>query len=103
MGRSRDRSHPGAAALRPSLAPERYAGTYADSAFGTVEVTLAGAALRARFEKADLGELDHAQHDVLRSRPVAGVGAVTLTFVPDGMGGISPVRMRGVSFARARR
>lgn len=49
-------------------------------------MTLAGAALRARFEKADLGELDHAQHDVFRSRPVAGVGAVTLTLVPDGMG-----------------
>ena len=66
--------------------PERYAGTYADSAFGTVDVTLTGAAFRARFEKADVGKLDHAQHNVFCSRPVAGVGAVTLTLVPDGMG-----------------
>ena len=88
---------------RPSLALERYAGTYSDSAFGTVQVTVAGAALRARYDKADLRELEHWQHDVFRSRPSLGDDAFVLTFVPDGNGSIGAVRMRGVSFARARR
>lgn len=46
-----------AAGTHPSLPLERYAGRYADSTYGIVTVELAGGALRARFENADLGVL----------------------------------------------
>jgi CubicO group peptidase (beta-lactamase class C family) len=88
---------------KPSLPLDRYVGTYSDSAFGTIEVTLAEGALRARFDKADLGTLDHWQYDVFRSRPTAGEGAVTLTFVPDGTGAVASVRTVGVTFQKARK
>ncbi len=87
---------------RPSLALERYAGTYADSAYGNIEVTLADGVLRARFEKADLGPLEHWQYESFRSRPKLGDDPITLTFTPDGAGGVSAVRTYGVSFARTR-
>ncbi len=88
---------------RPSLELERYAGTYADSAFGTIEVSLGGGVLRARFEKADLGELDHAQYDVFRTRATPNATSVALTFDPDGAGTIAAVRLRGATFVRVRR
>jgi CubicO group peptidase (beta-lactamase class C family) len=87
---------------RPSLALERYAGTYADSAYGTIEVTLADNALRARFEKAQLGPLEHWQYDTFRSRS-ANDDPRTLVFVPDGAGGIASVRAYGATFVKARR
>jgi len=88
---------------QPSLPLARYAGTYADSAYGTVLVTLAGTMLHARFGNADLGDLEHWQHEVFRGQPSSGETRATLTFVPDGGGGVSAVRVRGASFARARR
>lgn len=87
---------------RPSLPLDRYVGTYADSAFGAIEVTLANGALRARYEKADLGTLEHTQYDTFRSRPSAGERGATLTFVPDGAGAVSGVRTYGVTFQKAR-
>jgi CubicO group peptidase (beta-lactamase class C family) len=92
-----------ATGTRPSLALEKYAGTYADSAYGNIDVTVADGALRARFEKADLGSLEHWQYESFRSRPKLGDDALTLTFVPDGVGGVSGVRTYGITFARVRR
>jgi CubicO group peptidase (beta-lactamase class C family) len=93
-----------ATGTHPSLALERYVGTYADSAYGNIQVTMAGNALHATFEKADLGDLQHWEYDVFRSTPAIKTDSpLTLTFVPDGSGGISAVRTFGVSFVRARR
>ena len=92
-----------AAATNPSLPLERYAGTYSDSAYGAIEVTLAGGALHARFEKADVGTLQHVDNDLFRGQPAKGDETpITLTFVPDGTGGVSGVRTFGVTFARKR-
>jgi CubicO group peptidase (beta-lactamase class C family) len=91
------------AGTHPTYALDKYAGTYVDSAYGTIEVALAGGALRAHWDKADLGPLDHWEYDVFRSRPTgAGGSAMTLTFIPDGAGGISAVRAFGNSFIRSR-
>jgi hypothetical protein len=87
---------------RPSLSLERYAGVYTDSAYGVIEVTQADGALRARWEKAQLGPLEHWQYETFRSRPANG-DPRTLTFVPDGAGGIASVRVFGTTFVRARR
>ena len=89
--------------IRMSLPIERYVGTYSDSAYGVIEVTLANGALRAQFEKADLGVLDHWEHDAFRNRPAPSDDATTLTFVPTGTGAVSGVRTYGITFVRARR
>jgi CubicO group peptidase (beta-lactamase class C family) len=86
---------------RPSLALERYAGTYADSAYGVIEVTHTDGALRARWEKAQLGALEHWQYETFRGR--RSDAPMMLTFVPDGTGGISGVRAFGTTFVRGRR
>lgn len=91
-----------ATGTRPSLPIERYAGTYTDSAYGTIEVTLVNGALRARLEKADLGMLDHWEHDAFRSRSALNTDPATLVFVPTGTGAVSGVRAYGITFVRAR-
>lgn len=94
---------PRATDSRPSLPLDRYVGTYADSAFGTIDVALANGTLRARYEKADLGALEHVQYDTFRSHPASGERGATLTFVPDGAGAVGSVRAYGVTFQRARK
>ena len=84
----------------PALPLEKYAGSYVDSTYGTIAVTLTNAVLHARLAKADLGDLDHVDYDTFRSRETATEGAVTLAFVPDGRGNITSVRMLGVTFTR---
>jgi CubicO group peptidase (beta-lactamase class C family) len=88
---------------KPSLALDRYAGIYSDSAYGDINVTLADGVLRARFEKADLGPLEHWQYDTFRSKPASGESGTQLTFVPDGSGAIASVRAYGTSFVRVRK
>jgi hypothetical protein len=47
--------------------------------------------------------LDHTDHEVFRSRPRNDADdQATLTFVPDGVGGVSAVRAYGISFSRVR-
>jgi CubicO group peptidase (beta-lactamase class C family) len=90
-----------AGSVQPSLPLERYAGTYTDSAYGTVHVTLTNGALHARFVNFDIGELEHSRYDTFRSRvddPLEGF--TELTFVPDGAGHVSAVRAFGVEFHR---
>jgi CubicO group peptidase (beta-lactamase class C family) len=91
------------AGTRPSYPLERYAGTYMDSTYGPIEVTLADGALRARWGKANLGALDQWEYDAFRSRPTTPTDPpTTLTFTPDGSGNIVAVRAFGISFARTR-
>jgi CubicO group peptidase (beta-lactamase class C family) len=85
---------------RASLPLDRYAGTYADSAYGTVVVTLANGSLRARYGNWDIGELQPALYDTFRSRKTDPLQGITdVTFVPDGAGRISAVQLFAQSFS----
>lgn len=83
------------AAAPPSLPLERYAGSYADSTYGAVDVVLTDGALFARFGNEDLGRLEPWEYDSFRAK-----GSSTLTFVPDGAGRVASLRVFGVSFMR---
>lgn len=84
-------------AAPPSLALARYAGSYADSTYGTVEVALADGSLRAKFGNEDLGILVPWEYEIFRSPESV------LTFVPDGRGNVASVQVFGTSFVRVRR
>src|SRR5262249_52703655 len=85
-----------------SVAIEKYAGTFVDSAYGTVTVSNANGKLRARVVSDPEAELDHWDVDVFRTHAANPRDQVALTFTPDGVGGISAVRIGGISFARVR-
>ncbi len=87
---------------QPSLPLERYTGSYVDSTYGTIKVTLANGALHGRFVKYDFGELKHGEFETFRSvknDPLEGV--TELTFIPDGNGNVSAVQAFGVTFDRS--
>ena len=84
----------------PALPVDKYAGTYVDSTYGTIEVTATGGVLHARFAKADLGDLDHVDYDSFRTRATATQGPIGLAFVQDGRGNVGSVRTLGASFVR---
>ncbi len=86
-----------------SVAIEKYAGTFVDSAYGTVTVTNANGKLRARVVTDAEVELDHWDVDSFRTHAANPRDQIALTFTPDGIGGISAVRIAGIAFARARR
>ena len=88
----------------PAFALARYAGMYADSAYGNVAVTHDNGVLRARFRDRDLGPLTHVQFETFRAKgpPPEELQSV-ITFLHDGAGNVTGVRALGVSFARARR
>jgi CubicO group peptidase (beta-lactamase class C family) len=85
-----------------SLPLDRYVGTYVDSTYGNVEVTMRDSALYARFEKFDIGALEHTSYESFKSKtndPMEGV--TELTFVPDGAGQIASVQLLGSTFVKA--
>jgi hypothetical protein len=86
-----------------SVAIEKYAGTFVDSAYGTVTVTNANGKLRARVVTDPEMELDHWDIDSFRTHATNPRDQIALTFTPDGLGGISAVRVAGIAFARVRR
>lgn len=86
----------------PTLALERYAGTYVDSTYGAVQVTQAGGVLRAQIVTDPPADLEHWEFDTFRSRPADGRPAVAVSFVPDGAGNITGVRVANVTFVRTR-
>ncbi len=86
-----------------SVAMDKYAGTFVDSAYGTVTVTNANGKLRARVVTDPEAELDHWDVDSFRTHAANPRDQVALTFTPDGIGGISAVRVAGIAFARVRR
>ena len=81
----------------PSLSLSRYAGSYADSTYGTVEVTLVDGSLRAKFGNEDLGTLVPWEYEIFRSPESV------FTFVPDGRGNVASLQIFGTSFVRVRR
>jgi CubicO group peptidase (beta-lactamase class C family) len=94
----------GAATGAPaSLALDRYAGTYVDSVYGTIRVTYRNDALQAEVGKAPAVELTHLAYEVFRTAAPDARRALALTFVPDGSGGISAVRISRAMFQRVSR
>jgi CubicO group peptidase (beta-lactamase class C family) len=92
-----------AAAPGPSLALDRYVGTYVDSLNGTVVVTLVNGALKAQIVNEPVIDLQPGDYETFRAAAAPGVTArpgAGLTFVPDGSGAITGVRTSGVTFMR---
>jgi len=72
---------------RPSLALERYAGTYADSLYGEATVRLENGVLVATLGSGRVGELAHWSYDTFRARwrdRALGNSFVTFSVGPDG-------------------
>lgn len=91
------------APVTPVLPLERYSGTYTDSTYGDVVVSLSDGALHARYGPLDFGRLDAGPYDTFRPHaPSLALGSPTLTFVPDGVGSVASLRVFGVTFAKAR-
>jgi len=89
-------------ATPPSLPLDRYAGSYADSTYGGVEVSLANGSLRASFGKEELGVLEPLDYESFRAVGPPPAGSRTImTFQLDGAGKVASVRVFGVTF-RAR-
>jgi CubicO group peptidase (beta-lactamase class C family) len=87
----------------PTLPLEKYAGTYADSAYGEVRVTVANGALEAKVVTDPPAPLQPVNYDVFRTRPAdPKANAVSLAFVPDGIGNVTAVRVSGIIFSRVR-
>ena len=86
---------------QPTLPLDKYAGTFVDSAYGEVKVSVADGALHAQVVDSRDLKLEPWEFDTFRSRDASGA-TTQLTFVPDGAGNISAVRVRGVTFARVR-
>ena len=87
---------------QPSLPLDKYVGSYGDSTYGTFDVTSTNGVLHARLGKADLGDLDHWEYDSFRTRvSAARPQQSTLTFAPDGSGGVRSVRAFGITFVRS--
>ena len=83
--------------IPPPLPLDRYAGTYVDSAYGDVRVTQEGSALQVQIGSDPALKLEPWEYDTFR----AG-GSTPVTFVPDGAGGVTGVRISGVVFAKQR-
>ena len=88
------------ASAPPSLALEKYAATYVDSAYGTIDVKFSNGSLSARFRDKDVGALVPVSLDTFRTQGRAD--AMTLSFVTDGTGGVLAVRAFGITFERIR-
>jgi CubicO group peptidase (beta-lactamase class C family) len=91
-----------AAPAAPSLALERYAGTYVDSAYGVIEVRFANGALGGSFRGKDFGALEPVRSDTFRSQGGRDRDALAISFVTDGAGNVIGARAFGVTFDRAR-
>jgi CubicO group peptidase (beta-lactamase class C family) len=93
---------PARATSPPSLPLEHYAGTYVDSAYGTVRVTFQEGVLEAAVVTDPASPLEPVSFEAFRTKPSEGARPTVLTFVPDGSGGVSGVRVFNILFARAR-
>lgn len=88
-------------ASRPSLAPARYAGTYADPWYGDVTIAQENGRLAMRFSRSPqlVGDLEHFQHDtfIVRWRERETRADAYVTFQLDHDGSIDQVKMTPVS------
>jgi CubicO group peptidase (beta-lactamase class C family) len=86
---------------RPSLAIEKYAGTYRDEWYGDIALTVEGGRGVLRFTKTPLliGDLEHWQHDTFvvrwRDRELRADAFITFALTPDG--DVDRATMRAVS------
>jgi CubicO group peptidase (beta-lactamase class C family) len=102
-GRPATAAAPHVATAKPTLALEKYAGTYVDSAYGNVVISAANGALSAKWDRLDIGVLDPWDYDAFRSRPKTPLAnPVALSFQLDGAGGVASVRLSGNTFMRTR-
>ena len=91
------------ASTQPTLPLEKYVGTYTDSAYGSIVVSMKDGALHAQWEKADLGTLKPWQYDTFRSTPTApGERGTQLSFLTNGAGSVTGVSAFGNTFPRVR-
>jgi hypothetical protein len=86
--------------IAPPLPLDRYAGTYADSAYGDVRVTQENGVLQVQIVNEPMARLEPWEYDTFRTR--GDQGSTLVTFVPDGAGNVSGVRISGVVFTRQR-
>jgi CubicO group peptidase (beta-lactamase class C family) len=87
----------------PSLALDKFAGTYVDSMYGELVIKHEGGKLLAQRGPAFQGELEHWQHNTFRPKwkdPV--MPRSTMTFVVDGQGKVSEARLDGIATFTAR-
>jgi CubicO group peptidase (beta-lactamase class C family) len=88
---------------RPTLTLQKYAGTYSDSTYGNVYITLSGDSLHFRFVKGDPQPLEHVEYDTFRAKAKNTLEPdPVVTFTLDGTGGVSALRAFGVEFDRER-
>ena len=90
-----------AANTTPSLPVERYVGTYVDSTYGDMVVSMKDGALHAAYGPR-AGRLEHWEYETFRAR-TEGRGAWAVTFQPTGTGGVASLRAFGVTFTRVAR
>ncbi|HEY9383862.1 MAG TPA: serine hydrolase [Gemmatimonadales bacterium] len=108
IARRRAREATRVAGTRPSLALEQYAGTYADSLYGTVTIRLEAGKLVLRLGD-QAGELEHWQYDVFRinwQQPFNDPAYIGFSLDPNGKVGElklidAPLHFRRVPAARA--
>ena len=86
----------------PSLPLERYAGTYVDSAYGNVVVTFQNGGLQAAVVTDPAAPLEPVNFEAFRTKASDGARPTVLTFLPDGSGGVSGVRVFNIVFDRVR-
>jgi CubicO group peptidase (beta-lactamase class C family) len=77
---------------RPSLALEKYAGTYRNDLYGEVKVSYESGKLSLRFGPAFTGELEHWHYDTFRAK-FAGRGNAYITFSLNAQGKIEDVKL----------
>jgi hypothetical protein len=86
---------------KPSLPLDRYAGTYVDSTYGEVRITLQNGALQAQIVTEPAAALEPWEYETFRTTGNPARPSV-VTFVPDGAGNVTGVRVSGVTFTRVR-
>jgi hypothetical protein len=100
-GRGGNAAGASAAPVPPSLPLNRYAGTFVDSAYGSIRVTFVDGKLRAQLDGESEAELEPAGNERFRTRPTSENQAPTVyTFDPDGAGNVTGVRLANILFSR---
>jgi hypothetical protein len=75
-----------------------------DSAYGSITISAENGTLQARYDKLEMGALEHWSFDTFRARPRRLLDdPPTLAFQPDGAGSVESVRVFGNVFVRKTR
>ena len=85
----------------PTLALDRYTGTFADELYGAVQITIDGDGLRLFYGPGLRGELEHWHYDLFRVHfDAAWRGSTLVSFELDRKAEVAVLSMGGASFAR---